>query len=166
MYGLRMFCRENVENSIYALWWAVSVCKVNAGQVRQFWGRESRVDEVARLTKIFPNLSTRCLKEMQTLGGSLDGAVERGLLAECEFIDSSLQVYHLEWNWISQPSTDGCAFWCHKCIGRDGMDLRVGWGLEHLTELIIHKKTFHSLKTLKFENDTTGVSFYEEGGRK
>ena len=57
---------------------------------------KSRADEVARLTKIFPNLSTRCLKEMQTLGGSLDGAVDRGLLAECEFIDSSLQVYHLE----------------------------------------------------------------------
>ena len=34
-----MFCRKNVENGIYALWWAVSVLKVNAGQVRQFWGR-------------------------------------------------------------------------------------------------------------------------------
>ena len=34
-----MFCRENVENCIYALWWAGSVWKVNGGQVRQFRGR-------------------------------------------------------------------------------------------------------------------------------
>ena len=36
---------------------------------------KSRADEVARLAEIFPILSTRCLKEMHTLGGSLGGAV-------------------------------------------------------------------------------------------
>ena len=40
MSCLRRFCRENVDNGIYALWWAGLTQKVNGGQIRWFrgWG--------------------------------------------------------------------------------------------------------------------------------
>ena len=43
MSRLCFLCCENVENRIYALWWAGLTQIVNGGQVRWFWGRGSGV---------------------------------------------------------------------------------------------------------------------------